>query len=568
MSAIIIIVVSIILVVVFLIALILLLQRRKGKKSAVDSGTNDWQSQPQQGAWNQQSPGGWGQQQPGGWGAAGASTSTSPWAAQNDSQANPWATQQRATGQFQQPAANPPGNQGVPSPPASEPEAQDLWIERSVNSGTNFATALPPPTSGYPPALQGQYSYAGNDNTVASFAEEQGLAGRDLAHEYIQFTAFYSRVVPTMTWNTLLVYAHIEAALQAVREDALKFKEEIGSFAGEASAWATLPMTRGTQITVVPTCQGIRFNPERFVFTWIEDWHQIKFRFQVDQRLANIVGNGEITTYAGPLIIGSLKISMRFVQQSLVPHIEKRRNFVETSASLYKHIFTSYSHQDTPVVLACRNAYKALGFESLIDIDTLRSGQRWNTELMRMIDTADLFQLFWSAGAAQSTYVRQEWQYALQRMPEESFIRPVYWEKPLVPPPAELKHLHFAYIELPRLEIPEETQKLAPRALLPARMRVERGKEPGCIYEIRKDAFSIGRSRESDLFLEDLQVSRLHASVLKTNGGIYVLRDEGSANGTKLNEQPMNKFQMFPLAEGDRIQIGETVLVFLKGNIF
>ena len=271
--------------------------------------------------------------------------------------------------------------------------------------------------------------------------------------------------------------------------------------------------------------------------------------------------------YAGPLIIGSVKLSMRFVQQSLAPHIEERKNFAEASTYLYKRIFTSYSHQDTPVVLACRNAYKALGFESLIDIDNLRSGQRWNTELMRMIDTADLFQLFWSAGAAQSAYVRQEWQYALQRLPGESFIRPVYWEKPLVSPPVELKHLHFAYIELPRLETPEETQKLPPRGMLPGRVRVERGKEPGRIYEIRKDALSIGRSRESDLFLEDPRVSRLHASVLKTNGGIYVLRDEGSANGTKLNGQPMNKFQMLSLTEGDRIQIGETVLVFLKGNV-
>ncbi len=188
MSATIIVVVSTILFVVLLVALILLLHWRRGKKgmSTVGKGTNDWPSQPQQGAWNQQGLGGWSQQQ--------------------------------------------------------------------------------------------------------------------------QPNAYYSRVVPTMTWNTLLVYAHIEAALQAVREDALKFKEEIGSLTGEASAWAALPMTRGTQITVVPTCQGRRFNPERFVFTWIEDWHQIKFRFQIDQRLANAIGSGEITMYAGPLIIGSVKV--------------------------------------------------------------------------------------------------------------------------------------------------------------------------------------------------------------------------------------------------------------------
>src|SRR5712691_3917311 len=37
-------------------------------------------------------------------------------------------------------------------------------------------------------------------------------------------------------------------------------------------------------------------------------------------------------------------------------------------------------------------------------------------------------------------------------------------------------------------------------------VRVEEGKEPGRVYEVRKDELSIGRSRESDIFLEDLAV--------------------------------------------------------------
>jgi hypothetical protein len=101
------------------------------------------------------------------------------------------------------------------------------------------------------------------------------------------------------------------------------------------------------------------------------------------------------------------------------------------------------------VVQACRNAYKSLGWNVLIDSDTLRSGQIWNEALMRMIDHADIFQLFWSAQAVQSEYVRQEWEYALDHSKGEGFIRPVYWELPLVPPPPRLKDLHFAYQPLP-----------------------------------------------------------------------------------------------------------------------
>ncbi len=95
-------------------------------------------------------------------------------------------------------------------------------------------------------------------------------------------------------------------------------------------------------------------------------------------------------------------------------------------------------------------------------------------------------------------------------------------------------------------------------------IRVEEGKEPGKVFEIRKDSLSIGRSRESDIFLEDLAVSRLHASILNMGNGNYGLKDEGSANGTRLNGQTINKYQIYPLQEGDKIQLGQTVLVFAR----
>ena len=95
-------------------------------------------------------------------------------------------------------------------------------------------------------------------------------------------------------------------------------------------------------------------------------------------------------------------------------------------------------------------------------------------------------------------------------------------------------------------------------------VQVKEGKEPGKIYEIRKESLSIGRSRESDIFLEDLAVSRLHASIVNMGNGSYSLKDEGSANGTKVNDQLVDKFKTYPLQEGDQIQLGQTVLVFAR----
>lgn len=92
-------------------------------------------------------------------------------------------------------------------------------------------------------------------------------------------------------------------------------------------------------------------------------------------------------------------------------------------------------------------------------------------------------------------------------------------------------------------------------------VRVEEGKEPGRVYEIRKESFSIGRSPDSDIFLEDLAVSKQHASIIYQGNGSYALIDEGSANGTKVNGQTINKFQPYPIYEGSKIQLGQTVLV-------
>jgi pSer/pThr/pTyr-binding forkhead associated (FHA) protein len=91
---------------------------------------------------------------------------------------------------------------------------------------------------------------------------------------------------------------------------------------------------------------------------------------------------------------------------------------------------------------------------------------------------------------------------------------------------------------------------------------VERaGKNPGMEYPIRKDRITIGRHRDSDIFLEDLAVSRLHTTVMRDSSGQCVVRDENSANGTFVNGQKVSE-QV--LNEGDEVQVGQTTLVFQR----
>ncbi len=91
---------------------------------------------------------------------------------------------------------------------------------------------------------------------------------------------------------------------------------------------------------------------------------------------------------------------------------------------------------------------------------------------------------------------------------------------------------------------------------------VEReGKAVGTEYPLRKDRVTIGRHRESDIFLGDLAVSRLHTTVLRDPSGQLIVHDENSANGTFVNGQRITDHV---LREGDVVQIGSTVLVFQR----
>jgi pSer/pThr/pTyr-binding forkhead associated (FHA) protein len=314
--------------------------------------------------------------------------------------------------------------------------SSDDFSTRSMNGGDS--------TSSSAVLLDAVTPSTTNDGAISVSATGPKSSTSVYSAEQLKFTAFHPKEVIVETWNTLLVYAHIEPAVDAVSRDAERFKIELSDAPRKISAPATQLLLRETNITIVPECKGVAFNPKRFTFKWLEDWHRANFRFLAKQELSGSAGNGRINIFAGPLLVGTLKLALLFEEQdALLP--AKDRN-TQVTESLYKQIFASYSHDDSLIVLTCRNVYKALGFNILIDIDTLRSGQLFSDALMRLIDAADIFQLFWSERSAKSAYVAQEWEYALRLNRGEGFVRPVYWEIPMAKPPEKLVPLHFAYL--------------------------------------------------------------------------------------------------------------------------
>jgi len=73
------------------------------------------------------------------------------------------------------------------------------------------------------------------------------------------------------------------------------------------------------------------------------------------------------------------------------------------------------------------------------------------------------------------------------------------------------------------------------------------------------DEVRIGRAADNEVQIDNLALSRYHASI-ENVGGIHVLKDFGSQNGTFVNGQRMSS--RFGLNDGDRISIGKFTLLF------
>jgi pSer/pThr/pTyr-binding forkhead associated (FHA) protein len=108
-------------------------------------------------------------------------------------------------------------------------------------------------------------------------------------------------------------------------------------------------------------------------------------------------------------------------------------------------------------------------------------------------------------------------------------------------------------------EFPFPGEHLEPGQAL---LLVKRGPNAGSTFLIEADLTTIGRSPSSDVFLDDITVSRRHAE-LERRTGHFELRDLGSLNGTYVNRERVDAVR---LASGDEVQIGKFKLAFFESG--
>jgi hypothetical protein len=114
-----------------------------------------------------------------------------------------------------------------------------------------------------------------------------------------------------------------------------------------------------------------------------------------------------------------------------------------------------------------------------------------------------------------------------------------------------------------RLELDEDLGEAL--AELPAGMGmlvVRRGPNAGSRFVLDGESTKLGRHPDSDIFLDDITVSRRHAAITRGEDG-YEVADVGSLNGTYVDHERVDMAPLHHLAD---LQIGRFVLVFLLGS--
>ncbi|KUN41813.1 hypothetical protein AQJ30_00030 [Streptomyces longwoodensis] len=112
--------------------------------------------------------------------------------------------------------------------------------------------------------------------------------------------------------------------------------------------------------------------------------------------------------------------------------------------------------------------------------------------------------------------------------------------------------------QLPALS-PEAQAAVDALPLGSALLVVRRGPNSGSRFLLDGDLTTAGRHPQSDIFLDDVTVSRRHVEFRRSPDGTFTVADVGSLNGTYVNRE---RIDQVALSNGDEVQIGKYRLVF------
>jgi hypothetical protein len=312
----------------------------------------------------------------------------------------------------------------------------------------------------------------GGDETIPGDPRVHGSP--PLPDEDVQFTVYRPRHVQPDLWYPLIAFAHRTTLLEDVhggvvdpvevveRQARALLDDERVSF-DPSRIDASFGLVRGSALRFQPWLEAGDVNPASVTVHWHEPVHRAEFRIRVPAAAEGRSIRGGVRMFVGVMIVGEVRFRLHVTSAAPATLRPEALGAVRP----YRQIFASYSRLDFAVVEAVARYVSVTGDRYLIDVQDLRSGERWERGLEALIERADVFQLFWSHNSMRSPFVRQEWEYALA-LGRDEFVRPVYWadklpeDKATGLPPEALRALHFSKLAVEAPSPPPPSRAEAP----------------------------------------------------------------------------------------------------------
>jgi hypothetical protein len=189
-------------------------------------------------------------------------------------------------------------------------------------------------------------------------------------------------------------------------------------------------------------------------FAWHGQVTNVSFLVSAPAQLDPGAYPGEVQLLDGGMPIGRFYFELAVVAAESAGATAPASQ-AELRSEWMRSAFASYASPDREKVVQRVQGITAAGVNVYLDVASLRTGHDWQQQLLRAIETADVFYLFWSRFARASEHVEEEWRTALEKK-GLGFIHPIPLEDPRhAQPPDELSSLHFNDIYLAILKTSE-----------------------------------------------------------------------------------------------------------------
>jgi hypothetical protein len=218
-----------------------------------------------------------------------------------------------------------------------------------------------------------------------------------------RFSVFHPMLATPGQWLDLAVYLHEPGIDSFVRQDHLARYEGRPGETPERRSATRYSLKPGAAVTVVPYLPGCRINPPRATVEWWENFHRVAFRVManpVAPGYAEGATQGAILFFVGPLLVGEARLAFTIGREKAHPI----SNTAALAADTFDAVFPAYAPQDGEVA----DRFPAVGaqFDNpfLAEVLAMRAGE-WDREILKRIEAAERFQLFWSSAAIRSPHL-------------------------------------------------------------------------------------------------------------------------------------------------------------------